>query len=118
MFQVPVWEKKTFYTGTSDTGIFVYLIRYCTRHFNVELKIRPDIRYPACTGYPVSGFYSRLAGYPAKSVSGASLVSYSTLNYFLITIRLKKMPLSVSVDQGSSTQDDLKCTVVVRTGIG
>jgi hypothetical protein len=63
---------------------------------NVDLKIRPDIRYPACTGYPaaypVSGFkigrisgirpapdirYTafRLAGYPAKSVpvSGASL---------------------------------------------
>jgi hypothetical protein len=61
-----------------------------TRYLNVELKIRPDIRYPAHTGYPVF----RLAGYPAKSVSGASLVLtylvlwtisfyYSTLLYFV-----------------------------------
>jgi hypothetical protein len=46
---------------------------------NVELKIRPDIRYSAYTGYsvPVSGF--RLTGYPAKSVSGASLIYGGTL---------------------------------------
>jgi hypothetical protein len=28
---------------------------YFTKHLNVELKIGPDIGYPACTGYPVSG---------------------------------------------------------------
>jgi hypothetical protein len=34
-------------------------------YLKVEFKIRPDIRYPAF----------RLAGYPAKSVSGESLVT-------------------------------------------
>jgi hypothetical protein len=55
-------------------------------------SIRPDIRYPAITGYPVSGFWIgrisgirlldqpdlRPAGYPAKTVSGASLVHRSS----------------------------------------
>jgi hypothetical protein len=38
-------------------------ISYFNRYLNVELKIRPDIRYPAF----------RLAGYPSKSVSGVFL---------------------------------------------
>jgi hypothetical protein len=38
-------------------------------HLHIELKIRPDIRYPAF----------RLAGYPTKSVSGASLFNTNYL---------------------------------------
>jgi hypothetical protein len=38
-----------------------------TRYLNVEWKIRPDIWYPAF----------RLAGYPEKSVFGASLLKKS-----------------------------------------
>lgn len=34
-----------------------------------------------------------------------------------VSFRLKKMPLSVSVDQGSSTQDDIKCTIVGETDV-
>jgi hypothetical protein len=47
---------------------------------NVKLKIRPDIRYPAL----------RLAGYPAKSVSGASLVARTRniLSYPILLIFL------------------------------
>jgi hypothetical protein len=55
----PVREEKTFNTSY----VYVYFIFYMK--FNVELIIRPDIRmnirYPASTGYP------------AKSLSGASL---------------------------------------------
>jgi hypothetical protein len=44
----------------------------------VKPSIRPDIRYPALTGYPafeLAGYPAfELAGYPAKTVSGASLV--------------------------------------------
>jgi hypothetical protein len=55
---------------------------YFTRYFYVELKIQQDIRYPACTGYP-AGYRIRfpafrLAEYPAKSVSGASLLKKLT----------------------------------------
>jgi hypothetical protein len=49
-----VREKKTFNTGTSD--VFVYFIGILLDTFNVELKIWPDIRSPAYTGYPVSAF--------------------------------------------------------------
>jgi hypothetical protein len=83
-----VGEKETHNTS-DDIGIHSFT---GTRHLNVDLKMRPDIRYPACTGYPVSGLYQisgllrpvpairypacRLAGYSANSVpylSGASL---------------------------------------------
>jgi hypothetical protein len=63
------------------------IILYFTKNIIVKnYRIRPDIRYPAITGYPagysVSGFWIsrisgrpdiRQAGYPAKTVSGASL---------------------------------------------
>jgi hypothetical protein len=65
-----VRKKKTF--DTSD--IFDY--SYFTRYLNVDLKIRPDIQYPACTGYPalrLTVYPAGLIRYPAKSLSGASL---------------------------------------------
>jgi hypothetical protein len=51
---------------------------YFTNNIVAMKNIRPDIRYPALTGYgirpdicyPAFG----LAGYPAKTVSGASLI--------------------------------------------
>jgi hypothetical protein len=61
-----VKEKKTFNADTSD--VIVYFM-YFTRHLNVELKIRPDIRYPAL----------RYAEYPAKSISGTSLINIDRL---------------------------------------
>jgi hypothetical protein len=58
-----------------------YRYRYFTRHLNVELKIRldirpaPDIRYLPYTEYPVSGLLNgRISGRLGKSVpSGVSL---------------------------------------------
>jgi hypothetical protein len=44
-----------------------FLISYFTRHLNVELKIRPDFRYSACSlaGSPVYDFYiDRISGRP------------------------------------------------------
>jgi hypothetical protein len=46
------------------------LTSYFTSDYNFELKIRPDIRYPA---FRLPDIW--LAGYPAKSVSGAYLVT-------------------------------------------
>jgi hypothetical protein len=46
--------------------IMFLFISYLTSQLHIELKIRPDIRYPAF----------RLAGYPAKLVSGAPLLCY------------------------------------------
>jgi hypothetical protein len=43
----------------------VYTWLRCLFHyiFNAEFKIRPHIRYPACIGYPVSGFqFCRISG--------------------------------------------------------
>jgi hypothetical protein len=54
------------------------IILYFTKNIVAKTNIRLDIRYPALTGYgirpdicyPAFG----LAGYPAKTVSGASLI--------------------------------------------
>jgi hypothetical protein len=49
-------------------------ISYFTRHFNVELKILPDIRPDIRYGIRLLDWPGiRLAGCPAKSVSGAFL---------------------------------------------
>jgi hypothetical protein len=42
-----------------------------TKNIVVKRNTRPDIRYPALTGYPAFG----LAGCPAKTVSDASLLN-------------------------------------------
>jgi hypothetical protein len=54
-------------------GIIQLIISYLIGDFHVELKIRSDIRYPASPGIRPDIRYQafRLAGFPAKSVSGA-----------------------------------------------
>jgi hypothetical protein len=51
-------------------AVFIKFTRYFTKNIVVKSSIRPDIRYPALG----------LAGYPAKTVSGASLILIQT-NY-------------------------------------
>jgi hypothetical protein len=42
----------------STSDVFVY--SHFTRHFNAELKIRPDIQYPACAGRVVDPDWIRI----------------------------------------------------------
>jgi hypothetical protein len=51
--------------------LFSSFISYLKRHLTFKTIIRPDIRYPASPDTRYPGF--RLGGYPATSVSGASL---------------------------------------------
>jgi hypothetical protein len=56
-------------------AVFINLFDIFLKNIVAKLRIRPDIRYPALTGYPVSGFWnSRISG---KTVSGASLILLS-----------------------------------------
>jgi hypothetical protein len=52
-------EKKPFNTVPVPVRLmYLFISWYCTRHFNIEFKIRPDIRL------------FRLASYPAGPISG------------------------------------------------
>jgi hypothetical protein len=62
-------DNPAFFDNRYTAGYRIGNPAKLTRYLSVELKIRPDIRYPACTGYPagyqVSGFWiDRMSGRP------------------------------------------------------
>jgi hypothetical protein len=86
--------EKSFDTSMS----LIFNILLDTRYMYVELKIRPDFRYPAFTGYPVSGFW-------IGRISGASLMFTCAIMYRYLQV-VQQIRAAEDKDDISSQGDE------------